>query len=90
VSVGHVARELEKAGIATTAIYIGAFEHYARAMKVPRVLITRHAMGRPVGPPGDAQRQREVVATALGLIETATEGGTILPMPGSYRPSLGS
>lgn len=86
MSVGHVARELEKASIATTAIYVGAFEHYARQMKVPRVLTTHHPMGRPVGPPRNAERQREVVATALGLIETATTGGTVVPMPGSYRP----
>ena len=75
--MGHVARALEAAGIPTVAIFIRAFRHQAEHLKVPRVLVTPHLMGRTVGPPGDAQRQRQVVRAALDLLQTATEPGTI-------------
>jgi hypothetical protein len=86
VSVGHVARVVESAGIATTCILIEAFAHYAEAMRIPRAVITRHPMGRPVGPPGDAETQRAVVGAALGLIEGAAGPGSVLRLPGAYRP----
>jgi hypothetical protein len=87
VSVGHVARLVESAGIPTVAVYIEAFVHYARAMRLPRTLVVGHPMGRPIGPPGDANRQIEVVRAALDLVDTETSGGTVRSMPGSYRPS---
>ena len=86
MSVGHVARAFETAGLATVAIYVEAFAHYAEAMQLPRTLVTPHPMGRPIGPPGDAVRQREVLEAALRLVDTATEPGTIERIGGSYRP----
>ena len=88
MSVGHVARLLEANGIATVAVYISAFEHYATQMRLPRTLITPHPMGRPIGPPGDVARQAAVVSAALDLFATATEGGTLAVMSGAYRPGL--
>jgi hypothetical protein len=86
VSVGHVARAFEEAGLVTVAIYIEAFAHYAEAMRLPRTLVTPHPMGRPIGPPGDAARHAEVVAAALDLAESATEPGTLVRLGGAYRP----
>ena len=86
MSVGHVARELEAAGIATVAIYVEAFSHYAEAMQLPRTVVTSHPMGRPLGPPGAAARQREVIAAALRLVDTADSPGAIERIGGAYRP----
>ena len=73
VSVGHVARGLESAGIATTTIMVEAFRHRAEEMMIPRTLTTRFPMGRPLGAPNDVDRQLDVIRAALGLLETATE-----------------
>lgn len=85
MSVGHVARALEDAGIATTTVMVEAFRHRAIEMKIPRTLTTRFPMGRPLGAPNDVERQLDVIRTALGLLETATEPGTIVSYPGAYR-----
>jgi hypothetical protein len=42
-------------------------------------------MGRPLGAPGDVQRQREVIEDALSLLETATAGGTVVERDAPYR-----
>ncbi len=80
VSVGHVARALEDAGLPSVAVFIRAFRHVAEAMTLPRTLVTPHLMGRTLGPPGARRRQREVAAAALGLLETATSPGTLVDL----------
>ncbi|MBI4310723.1 MAG: hypothetical protein HY681_02985 [Chloroflexi bacterium] len=71
---------IEGTGIPTVCIYIRAFRHQAGWLKPPRTLLTPHLLGRTVGPPGDAARQREVVRAALRLLETATEPGTVVEL----------
>jgi len=85
VSVGHVGRALEEAGLATVAVFIRAFRHVAETMRIPRAVITRHPMGRPLGAPGDTARQREVLRAALRLLEEARTGGSIVELPEPYR-----
>jgi hypothetical protein len=77
-SVGLVARALEAAGIPTVSVFVRAFAHVAGRLRVPRVLITPHLMGRTIGPVGDRVRQREVVEAALRLLVEA-------PGPESHR-----
>jgi hypothetical protein len=86
VSVGHVAREIEQAGIATASIYVRAFRHIAEQMGVPRTVVTRNPMGRPLGAPGDTPRHKEVVEAAFSLLETASAGGALRELEESYRP----
>jgi hypothetical protein len=86
VSVGHVARLLEEAGIATVILAVQAFQGRLAAMRVPRLLVSRYPMGRPVGAPGDAEGQRAAILAALELLQTAQQGGTIRTLPGAYRP----
>jgi len=76
-SVGLVARALEAAGIPTVSIFVRAFEHVAGRLRVPRVLVTPHLMGRTVGPVGDPARQREVVEAALRLLVEADGPETV-------------
>lgn len=84
MSVGHVQRVFEAAGIPTVGIYIAAFAHVPERMGVSRALITDHPMGRPLGAPGDAVRQRDVVGAALELL-TGTARQTIVSFPHPYR-----
>ena len=84
MSVGHIARIAEEAGIPTVTIFVKGFRKIAEEMSLPRVLITEHPVGRPLGAPGDTERQKAVVAAALDLLYSATEGGTISEFDGSY------
>lgn len=85
MSVGHVQRAIEAAGIPTVGVYIGAFAHVPRQMSVARALITPHPLGRPLGAPGDTERQLAVVEAALELFD-ATEP-TVCDFPLPYRPA---
>lgn len=88
VSVGHVARLAEEAGIPTVGIYVKAFAFHARNLRLARTVVTRHFMGRPLGAPGDVERHREVMRTALGLLESAEQGETLVEIgnPGRAGP----
>ncbi len=72
--------------MATVVVAVRAFEARLRAMALARVVLTPHLMGRPLGAPGDSERQRATLRAALDLLERATEAGTIVRMPGAYRP----
>jgi hypothetical protein len=86
VSVGHVARVFEESGISTVIVAVKAFRASMEVMSLPRVLLTPHPMGRPLGAPGDQERQREVIMAALNLLGEAGGGGTIVELPGRYHP----
>ena len=90
VSVGHTARALEEAGISTVCVYIRAFAHLAHSIKPPRVLLTKHILGRTVGAPGDVVRQTQVVVAALDLLATATTPNTVKELPAGYRTASAS
>jgi hypothetical protein len=81
VSVGHIARLLEEAGIPTVIIAVKAFQKRLEAMHAPRLLITPHLMGRPLGLPRDRVRQRQAIEAALDLLETAVEAGAVREVP---------
>ena len=86
MSVGHVQRAVEEAGIPTVSVYVRSFGHIPELMGLSRSLITRHSMGRPLGAPGDGVRQRAVVEAALGLLESINQ--TIVEFDESYRTGL--
>lgn len=86
VSVGHIARRAETEGIPTVAVVVRSFRHVAEEMGYPRAVITRHPMGRPIGPPGDTETQTRVVEAALELLERANRGGAIFELDSPYRP----
>lgn len=83
MSVGHVQRAIETAGIPTTSVYVQSFGHVPELMSLPRSVITQHPMGRPLGAPHDAERQRAVVERALSLLAHADP--TIVEFGGAYR-----
>jgi len=77
MSVGHVARAFEDAKIATVVIAVKSFEPRMRMMSLPRVLLTPHLLGRPLGSPFDEKLQIKILKAALQLLETAKVNGTI-------------
>ena len=76
MSVGHVARLMEAAGIPTVVVAVAAFETPLKKMKLPRVLLTPFLLGRPVGPVGKQKIQQSVMRAALDLLASAREPGT--------------
>ena len=70
-------------------VVIGTAVHRDRtvAMSVPRLVISPHPMGRPLGAPHDVERQTEILQAALDLLDNAEENGAIVDLPGSYRPT---
>jgi len=77
MSVGHVARALEEAKIATVIIAVKAFETRMKMMSLPRVLLTPQLVGRPLGSPFDEKLQTDILNTALKLLEKADGNKTI-------------
>ena len=41
-----------------------------------------------MGAPGDSKRHYEVVTAALDLLETASQGGSIVELEPPYRPGI--
>jgi hypothetical protein len=68
----------EAAEIATVVIAVRAFRDRLVAMHLPRLVVTPFMMGRPLGPPGEADTQRKIILTALGLLEKARTPQTYL------------
>lgn len=85
MSVGHVQRAIEAVGIPTVGIYISAFGHVPEQMRIARALVTPNPLGRPLGAPGDTERQLDVVAAALALFDA--DAPTVSAYPAAYRPS---
>lgn len=78
MSVGHVARAFEAAGIATVIIAATMFEPRMKMMSLPRVVLTQELMGRPLGDPGDEPRHTEIMEAALTLLATAPGNGAMV------------
>jgi len=72
--VSAIAHWLEQAGIST--VVIGLVKLHLEKMNPPRALWVPFELGRPLGPPANAEFQREVLEQALRMVETA-ESSTI-------------
>ena len=66
-TVGLVAAELERRGIATVAIQL--LREIAEAVRPPRALLVPYPLGYPLGAPDDTAGQLLVIEAALGLLE---------------------
>jgi hypothetical protein len=70
---------MEAAGITTLAL--STLPDFTRSAGAPRVAGILHPMGQPLGAPGDADRQREVLKAALRLLEDAGSPGEVARLP---------
>ena len=69
-TVGLVAAELERQGIATVAIQLLRF--VAERVRPPRALVVPFRHGYPLDAPNDPLRQHAVIEAALRLLEDRT------------------
>jgi D-proline reductase (dithiol) PrdB len=84
--VGLIARVLEEAGIATVCIIMR--REVAQNVKPPRSLFVKFPFGAPLGPAGDVDTQRGVIAEALAMLTDATEPGTIVDSPRAWKRTV--
>jgi len=68
-TVGTLAHVFEAAGLATVAI--ASQRGVVEALKPPRALYTDFPLGRPLGKPGDADFQHDVLARTFGMLLAA-------------------
>ena len=80
VSVGHLARVFEEAGIPTVAFGVQAFKSRMLPMSIPRLVVTPELMGKTLGRPGDKQEQTDYLKAGLSMLEDAQEGNTLAEM----------
>ncbi len=74
-----VARDLEENGIAT--VVLGSARDIVEECGVPRFLFSDFPLGNPCGKPGDRVMQRDIVASALDLLESARLPRTTVQTP---------
>jgi hypothetical protein len=82
VSVGHIARTFESAGIPTVAFGVQAFKSRMAPMRIPRLVLTPELMGKTLGKPNDVPTQRRYLEIGLELLENASSGYTIVEVKG--------
>ncbi len=80
--MGLVCRTLEEQGIAT--VYIATGRDLTALVKPPRALFVNHPMGNNFGRPGDIPMQLDILRTALGMLDSVTEGGTLIDYPTTW------
>ncbi len=74
-TVGLVAAELERQGIATVAIQL--LRKVIKRVRPPRSLFVPFPHGYPLDRPGDAKRQLAVIEAALQILERKESRGPI-------------
>ena len=78
MSVGHIERGFESAGIPTIAFGVRAFKRREVPMQVPRLVITPELMGKTLGKPNDGSTQCRYLDIGLELLENASPGNSIV------------
>ena len=77
--MGLVARVLEREGLTTVSL-TSAIDITER-IRPPRAAFVNFPLGNATGAPHDAEGQRRVLRSVLGLAETAREPGAIVELP---------
>jgi hypothetical protein len=78
LSVGHLARTFEQAGIPTVSFGIMAFKSRLLPMSIPRLVITPELLGKTLGNPNDKRTQLEYLKTGLDLLANADQGNSLI------------
>ena len=61
------------------------YREMAEKTTPPRVAHVKFPFGRPMGEPGNRDQQCVIARDALRILETATQPGTIVPLPYRWR-----
>ncbi len=70
-----LARIIEEHDVST--VIVTMMPVWSERIGAPRTLAVEHPYGQPIGPAGDADRQRDVLEHALGVLERADRPGYI-------------
>ena len=79
------ARHLEAKGIPT--VVLGSARDIVELCAVPRFVFSDFPLGNPCGKPNDVAMQREIIAMALDLLETAHYPLTTVQTPFMWSDS---
>ncbi len=82
-----VARHLEANGLPT--VIVGSALDVVEHCGVPRFLFNDFPLGNPIGHPGRADMQREVVRLGLTLLESASGPRTTVVSPFAWKDDPG-
>ncbi len=85
--MGLAQRIVEAAGISTIAISM--VPELTAAMGAPRVAAIDFPFGRPLGQPGDADTQRDVLRETLLALANAKAPGTVTALPFEWPEPAG-
>ncbi len=77
---------MEAAGLVTASLT--TLPDFTRATGAPRVAGIVYHMGQPLGAPGDADGQREVLKAVLRFLEDARTPGEMVRMPFDWPEPL--
>lgn len=66
-TVGLIAGELERRGIATTSVTV--LDEITAKVRTPRALAVPYALGYPLGEPGNPDLQTRILRAAFALLE---------------------
>jgi hypothetical protein len=77
---------MEAAGLTTAAL--STLPDFTRSVGAPRVAGIVYPMGQPLGAPGDAKGQREVLKAALRFLAETTTPGEVVRMPFDWPEPL--
>jgi D-proline reductase (dithiol) PrdB len=78
-----MARHFEEADLSTVSM--SSALDITSLVKPPRAVFVNFPLGHQCGKPDDPTGQRAIVREALRLLETVTEGGTLLRLPVRWR-----
>jgi hypothetical protein len=77
---------MEAQGLPTVAL--STLPDFTRSVGAPRVAGILHPMGQPLGAPGDAGGQREVLKATLRFLEEAQAPGEVVRLPFEWPEPL--
>jgi len=78
-SAGLIQREIEAAGIPTTAVSV--CPDISEQLRVPRAVGLRFPLGNPFGAALDSATQSRILRDCLSLLESAARPGEIVRLP---------
>ena len=81
--MGLIARVFEEAGLPTVSM--SSALDITTLVKPPRAVFVNFPLGHQCGKPDDPAGQRAILRQALGLLQAATKGGTLLHAPVRWR-----
>jgi hypothetical protein len=84
-TVGLIAGELERRGIATTSITM--LREITEKVRTPRALSVPYALGYPLGKPGESGLQTRILRAAFSLLEAPGPGPVLADFTATWNPS---